>query len=106
MRLLLDECIDRRLAKELSGHDVETVPRMDWAGFKKSELLVVAEKQFDVFMTVDRNLAFQQNLAKFNIAVVILRAPTNRLADLKLLVPELLAALPTLKKGQIITIGP
>lgn len=105
MRLLLDECIDRRLAKELSGYIVETVPRMGWAGLKNGDLLALAEKQFDIFITVDRNLAFQQNLPKFNISVVVLRAPTNRLADLKPLVPAILASLPTLKTGQIVTFG-
>lgn len=105
MRLLLDECIDRRLAKELSGYIVETVPRMGWAGLKNGDLLALAEKQFDVFITVDRNRAFQQNLPKFNIAVMVLRAPTNRLADLKSLVPAILASLLTLKTGQIVTLG-
>ena len=105
MRLLLDECIDRRLAKELSGYIVETVPRMGWAGLKNGDLLALAEKQFDVFITADRNLAFQQNLPKFNISVVVLRAPTNRLADLKPLVPAILASLPKLKTGRIVTLG-
>ena len=88
MRLLLDECIDQRLAKELQGHDVKTVPKMGWAGIKNSDLLRLAEEQFDVFITVDRNLSFQQNLAKFKIAVLILHARTNRLVDLKPLNPE------------------
>ncbi len=100
MKLLLDECIDRRLAKDLEGHDVRTVPQAGWAGIKNGELLALAEKEFDVFITVDRNLSFQQNLPKFNIAVLVLHAASNRLADLKLLTPKILSTLPTLTKGK------
>ena len=100
MRLLLDECVDRRFAKELSGHEVRTVPQMGWAEIKNGALLTLAEAGFDVFITVDRNLSYQQNLPGFNIAVLNLRAPSNRLADLKLLTPKVLAALPTLPKGK------
>ena len=100
MKLLLDECIDRRFAKELFGHDVKTVPQMNWATKKNGELLALAETEFDVFITVDRNLSFQQNLPKFNIAILILHAPSNRLADLKPLAPKILSVLPTLKKGE------
>jgi len=105
LKILLDECIDWRFAKELSGYFVETVPRMGWAGSKNGDLLMLAEKQFDIFITVDRNLSFQQNLPQLNIAVLILHAPTNRLADLKQLVPNVLATLPTVKVGQIVTIS-
>ena len=105
MRLLLDECVDRRLVRDLTGHHIKTVPQMGWAGIKNGELLALAEQQFDVFITVDRNLSFQQNLSKFNIAVLVLCAPTNRLVDLKLLVPEILLALPTAKVGEALSIS-
>ncbi|HEX8148219.1 MAG TPA: DUF5615 family PIN-like protein [Pyrinomonadaceae bacterium] len=105
MKLLLDECIDRRLAKNLTGHDVTTVPQMGRAGIKNGALLTLAENEFDVFITVDRNLSFQQNLPKFNIAVLVLHASSNRLADLQPLAPEILAALPTLTKGDAQHIG-
>lgn len=77
-----------------------TVPQMGWATIKNGELLVLAEKEFDVFITVDRNLSFQQNLNKFNIAVLVLRAQSNRLADLKPLAPKILSMLPMLTKGK------
>ena len=99
MRLLLDECIDRRLAKDLVGHDVATVPQMGWAGIKNGALLTLAEREFDVFITVDRNLSFQQNLPAYGIAVLVLHATSNRLADLQPLVPAILSALPSLTKG-------
>jgi hypothetical protein len=105
VKLLLDECIDRRLAKDLGGHDVRTVPQMGWAGIKNGALLTLAEDEFDVFITVDRNLSFQQNLPKFNIAVIVLHATSNRLADLKPLAPKILATLPTLTKGTAQHVG-
>ena len=101
MRILLDECIDRRFAREIEGHEVVTVPQAGWAGIKNGELLTRAQAQFDVFVTVDRNLAFQQNISQFAIAVIVLQAPTNRLKDLRPLLPNLLQALPTAIKGQV-----
>ena len=89
MKLLLDECIDRRLAKEIEGHEVVTVPQAGWAGIQNGELLRLAQAQFDVFVTVDRNLSFQQHLPQFTIAVIVLQAPTNRLKDLRPLIPQL-----------------
>lgn len=100
MKLLLDECIDRRLARELTAHEVKTVPQRGWAGTKNGQLLALAEAEFDVFITVDRNLSFQQNLPTFNIAVLVLQASSNRLADLKPLVPKILAILPTVEKAK------
>jgi len=101
VRILLDECIDRRFAREIEGHEVVTVPQAGWAGIKNGELLTRAQAQFDVFVTVDRNLAFQQNIPQFTIAVIVLQAPTNRLKDLRLLLPKLLQTLPTALKGQV-----
>lgn len=100
MKILLDECIDCRLAREFVGYEVKTVPQMGWTGIKNGQLLALAEAEFDVFITVDRNLSFQQNLPQFNIAVIVLQAPSNRLADLKPLAPAVLATLPTAVKGQ------
>ncbi len=106
MKLLLDECIDRKLVREFVGYEVKTVPQMGWAGVKKNgELLALAEAKFDVFITVDRNLSFQQNLPQFDIAVIVLQAPSNRLADLKPLAPEILAILATVTKGQAKVVG-
>ena len=105
MKLLIDECIDRRLSKELKGHFVRTVPQMKWATIKNGELLSLAEKKIDVFLTVDRNLVTQQNLAKYDIAILVLHVPTNRLADLKPLVPKILMALPKAKRRHATHIG-
>lgn len=105
MKLLLDECIDRRLAREFVDYEVKTVPQMGWAGVKNGQLLALAEVDFDVFITVDRNLSFQQNLPQFDIALIVLQAPSNRLADLKPIVPKVLAILTTVAKGQATTVS-
>ncbi|MFW9263665.1 DUF5615 family PIN-like protein [Nostoc sp. CALU 546] len=99
MNILIDECIDRRLARQLSGHSVKTVPQMGWAGIKDGELLRLAEIEFDVFITVDRNLPFQQNLTVLDLAVLVLQVPSNRLADIELLLPKILAIVDTAPKG-------
>jgi len=105
VRILLDECVDRRLAAEIVGHEVKTVPEAGWAALENGELLALAAAQFEVFVTVDRNLAFQQPLTRFSIAVVVLRATSNRLADLRPLVPGLLAVLATAKAGEVTWVG-
>lgn len=104
MRIFLDECVDRRLARDLAGHEVRTARQMGWTAIGNGELLALASREFDVFLTVDRNLAFQQNVGALTIAVIVLHAPTNRLADLRPLVPQLLAALEAAKPG-LATIG-
>ncbi|MEG4444473.1 hypothetical protein QUB47_20185 [Microcoleus sp. AT9_B5] len=80
---------------------MKTVPQMRWAGVKNGQLLALAEAEFDVFITVDRNLSFQQNLPQFDIAVIVLQAPSNRLADLKPLAPKVLTILAMATRGQV-----
>jgi predicted nuclease of predicted toxin-antitoxin system len=99
MRVFLDECVDWRLSRDLIGHQVMTARQMGWASIENGELLALASQEFDVFVTVDRNLSFQQNLTTFPIPVIVLRALTNRLAALGLLVPELLAAITSARPG-------
>ena len=99
MKVFLDECVDWRLARDIVGHDVKTARQMDWTTITNGALLTLASQHFDVFVTVDRNLAFQQNLGSFYIAVVVLKARTNRLADLRPLIPNLLAAIETALPG-------
>lgn len=105
MKILLDECVDRRLAPDLVGHSVSTVPKMGWAGIKNGALLALAEKEFDAFITVDRKLSAQQDPAKFQIAVLLLRARTNRLQDIRPLVPELLKTIERATAGALTTVG-
>lgn len=105
MRVLLDECVDRRLAAEIAGHDVTTVPDAGWAGLANGELLAEAQQGFDAFITVDRNLPSQQDLSRFSIAVVILRAASNRIEDLHPLVPDLLLVPPKAECGAATWVG-
>jgi predicted nuclease of predicted toxin-antitoxin system len=97
VKILLDECIDRRFAAEFPEHEVKTVPQMGWAGVKNGSLMELAEATFDVFITVDRNLSFQQNLASYDIAVIVLRSVSNRYQDLAPLGPRALEALENIK---------
>ena len=99
MRVLLDECVDWRLARDIVGHDVKTARQMGWTAIENGALLTLASEHFDVFVTVDQNLSFQQNLDVFSIAVVVLQAKTTRLADLRTLVPNLLAAIESALPG-------
>jgi hypothetical protein len=99
VRVLLDECIDWRLSREILGHDVNTVRQMGWTNVKDGPLLALAAERFDAFVTVDRNLPFQQNLSLLPIRVVVLVARSNRLERLKRLLPKLLTAIQTAQTG-------
>ena len=105
MRILLDECVPRPLKRELSGHDVHTVVEMRWPGKKNGELLaLMAPENFEVFLTVDQNLSYQQNLRAMNIAVIVMIAPTNKLVDLVPLMPSVRTALTTIRPSDLVEI--
>lgn len=99
MRIFLDECVDWRLARQLTGHDVKTARQMGWTTIENGALLALASQHFEVFLTVDRNIVHQQNLSRLPIAVVVLQATTNRLSDLKPLVPRVLESLESAAGG-------
>jgi hypothetical protein len=101
MRVLPDECVPRALRKELPGHNVKTVAEAGWAGVKNGELLALAANEFDVFLTIDRNLEYQQNFSAVVLAVVIIHAPSNDIAVLRPLMPAVLAAIPQAKPGTL-----
>jgi hypothetical protein len=101
VKVLLDECVDWRLARDIVGHDVKTARQMGWTAIKNGELLALAGGQFEVFVTVDRNLSFQQNLVSYPIAIIVLCAKTNRLADIKPLVPKLMASIESAQPGVV-----
>lgn len=105
MRILLDECVPRRLRRELPGHDVRTVHEMGWQGKKNGELLELMVTQgFEVLMTVDQNLRHQQNLPTHGVAVIVLIAASNRLADLTPLMPPARLALDSIHPGDVVEI--
>ena len=103
MRILLDENLDWRLRRDLPGHQTESVPLIGWAGIENGELLTKAvESGFDVLVTMDNNMVHQQNIGRYAIAVIALRALSNRLADTRPLMPALLTLLPRVTAGTVI----
>ena len=104
MKILLDECVPARFTRSLTEHEVATVPRKGWSGIKNGDLLALAEKEFDVFITVDRKLSEQQHLPDFQIAVILLRARSNRLEDIRPFASVVLEQLPHAPAGALTVI--
>lgn len=104
MRILIDECLPRKLKRELTGHEVYTVPEMGWASKKNGALLALMVGAFDVFLTIDGNLKYQQDLTDVDVAFVVLKARNNRLATLLPLMQEVRNQLEAIQPGQIIEI--
>jgi hypothetical protein len=105
MKVLLDECVPRKLKRELSAHEVLTVTEHGWSGIKNGQLLTLAEVEFDVFLTVDQNIQYQQNLKAFKIGIVLLVARDNRLQTLLPLMPEVRKVLENIKAGDLIRVS-
>jgi hypothetical protein len=105
VRVLLDECLPGRLKRELVGHDARTVPEMGWASKRNGEPLALAPGQFEVFLTADRNLSYQQDLSSFDIAIVVLVARSNRFEDLRPLAPRILEILPNAQRRAATLLG-
>jgi len=105
MRVLLDECLPRRLTRELVGHEVQTVPEAGWAGRKNGDLLLLIPGRFEAFITIDRNLVFQHGVKGLQFGVVVLHAHTNRMVDLLPLVPRILEVMARIRQGEIVSVG-
>ncbi len=105
MKILLDECVDSRLARHFSEFEVHTVHDRGWAGITNGKLLALAQAEFDVFVTVDRNLTFQQNIPKFSLAVILVHSVSNRLSDLIRLVPDIQRVIPNATRGTVTNVG-
>ena len=105
MRVLLDECLPRRLKRELVGHEARTVPEMGWASKRNGELLALAAAEFDVFLTSDRNLSYQQDVSAFDISVVVLVARSNSIDDLRPLASQIREALANAERGRVTLVG-
>ena len=101
MRVLLDECLPRKLKFEVDAEFVQTVPEAGWASKQNGELLSLAELSFDVLITNDQNMEHQQSISQFAIAVIVLVAGTNDIDDLMPLMPKLNAVLISIKPGTI-----
>jgi predicted nuclease of predicted toxin-antitoxin system len=103
VRVLIDECAPKALKKHLAdqGHECLTVQEVGWSGKQNGELLSLAEAVFDVLVTVDTNLRYQQKLASRRIAIVVLHSTSNRLEDLQQHFPACVAALEKIKPGEV-----
>ena len=104
MRILLDECLPKKLKREFAGYTIFTIQEMGWSGVKNGELLRRAETKFDVWITADQNIEFQQDLSRFDIAIAVLVAPRNKLETLLPLIPQLHEVLQTIQPHQIVYI--
>jgi predicted nuclease of predicted toxin-antitoxin system len=105
MRILLDENIPVDFAAELRGHDVSTVIELGWSGVLNGELMQRARGHCDVFVTLDRNIEFQQNISVLPFGVILVRAVSNRMVHLRPLVAAILLAVSTAKPGQLQEVG-
>ena len=105
MRILLDECLPKKLKGELHSFEVKMVQEMGWSGRKNGALLGVAAPTFDVLVTVDRSLRYQQNLDRFEIGVIALRAVSNRIEHLSPLMSAVRSALGSIQPSQYVLIG-
>ena len=105
MRVLLDENLPLDFAAEIPGHDVQTVRRRGWTGIENGELMQLAAGACDAFVTMDQNLPRQQDVPQLPFAIIVLRAPSNRLIHLRPLVAALLRAIETAKPGELQQVG-
>ncbi len=106
MRVLLDENLPRKLKYNLgAGVTASTVQEQGWAGTSNGEPLRIAQNEFEVFLTTDRGIPHQQNLSKFKIAIVLLKAPGNRFTDISPLLPSLRSVLLTIKPGTLVRVS-
>jgi len=104
LRVFLDHCLPKRLLRLLPEHEVKTAYQMGWAAKKNGELLRLVEGDFDVFITVDQNLRYQQNLASSQLRVIVLIAASNQYDDLAPLIPQVEKMLADISPGSVVEI--
>lgn len=105
MRLVLfDEDVPRQLRRDLSDFTIRTVQEQAWSSLKNGELLRTASREFDVLLTADKNLEYQQNIPKFNIGVVVLASVDTRLPSLRALLPDIRTAVATVEPGTVVRV--
>ena len=105
IRVLFDEDVPRQLRRDLTEFEVQTVQEQGWSSLKNGELLRTASVEFDVLVTADRNLQYQQNIPKFDIGVVVLALRDSRLPSLQSKLAEIAEAIRTVKPGSVIRIA-
>src|SRR5271155_3035615 len=102
MRILLDECVDPRVKKLFLDHEVKTVHDMEWDRLRDGPLLLLAQERFDVLISIDRGLEFQQNLQRLELGVIVVMVPKNQLLYYESVAAELRAAVQDVQPGQVV----
>jgi predicted nuclease of predicted toxin-antitoxin system len=107
MKILIDECLPRKIKLSLVGseRDCQTVPEAGLAGKQNGELLDLAEERFDVFITLDKGIEYQQNLQGRKLSIILIRARSNRFADVAQHVSQCLEAMQSIRPGQLAVVG-
>jgi len=105
VKILLDECVPRKFSNLLKEFDVQTVEQVGWAGIKNSELLKKASNEYNVFITVDRNLCFQQNPKSLPLSVFVIHSKSNRLKDLEQFIPDIVKLIKAPLSNNVYDIG-
>jgi predicted nuclease of predicted toxin-antitoxin system len=105
LKIFLDHCVPKRLLRLLAEHAVKTAYQMGWAAKKNGELLKLVASEFEVFLTVDQNLRYQQNLASSSLKFIVLVAANNQYDTLAPLIPQVNMALTKLAPGDVIEIS-
>ena len=105
MKVLLDECVTHYLKRDFAAYEVLTVEEAGFKGLKNGRLLEAASGQYEVLITVDQNLQYQQNLQNFSIAVIVLKAKRSTYPMLKPLMPQVLEILGTIEPGEIVVVS-
>jgi predicted nuclease of predicted toxin-antitoxin system len=105
MRILIDECVDPRVKQLFSGHEVATVQDRGWGAMEDGPLLAVAQEQFDLLITNDCGIEFQQNIAKFRIGIVVVHVPKNQIAYYRAIGMELREALTKVRSGEVLHVA-
>ena len=105
MRVILDECLPRRLLRDFPDHSTTTVPRQGWAGLTNGALLERVEPEFDVFVTMDSNIVHQQNMSQLKVCLIVLHGLNSRYETLQPLLPQIREAIKQAEPGSIIHIG-
>ncbi len=102
MKILLDECVTKHLKPHLTDHEVLTVREMQWSGIKNGKLMILCEEHgFDILLTIDKNLQYQQNLDKFSVIIVVLNSFISKEAELMMSLPAFRTQLPSFKKHKV-----
>jgi hypothetical protein len=104
MRILLDECVNPRVRAAFKGHQVKTVIEMGWGGITNGRLLALAEVDFDVFVTLDQNLEYQQNVPKMKLGLLVIKVPDNKIRFYEPIFAAMCAAAERIEAGQVVHI--